>query len=53
LNNPLVNKINDIFFDELRASQIDEQLIIELRNRIDDCEDLDSLQAIIEKYVLE
>lgn len=51
MNNPLVNKINDIFFDELRASQIDEQLIIELRNRIDDCEDLDSLQAIIEKYV--
>ena len=53
MDNPLVNKINDIFFDDLRASQVNEQLIEELRNRINDCEDLDSLQAIVEKYVIE
>jgi hypothetical protein len=51
LNSALVNKINDVFFDELKASQIDEKLIEELRNKISDCNDVDSLQAIIEKYV--
>jgi hypothetical protein len=46
-----VNKINDIFFEELKLNQINEHLIEELRNKISDCTDIDSMQAIIEKYV--
>jgi hypothetical protein len=50
LINKLVDEINNVFFDELQTSQIDVELINELKNIIIQSGNVNDLLEILEKY---